>query len=566
MRLPRQSIDETEAVDVAVLPVPRKRKEASAMRANPYVVYGVGVIAVTVTLHLARYGLFHLRREAMIWDSVLDTIQLPMDEVPAVWKNDEFECLGWRATDGCNPWGTRLPADDKPCDSAIVEGMAGYCEVRNRTSGATYRTMASTCRAIMGGVSFHCNMAKDFTDFSKLAATYTHPVPVPLATPLSRGIVFSVYYGAMPGVVAIIHLLRAYGCVLPIELFYRADEIDADAHPLVQSLVGTDSLVSMREILDPHAVHFATKPYAVYHSAFDQVLLLDCDNIPLRDPTYLFESTAFLLHGAVFWPDFWQPRRSIFNIQPQSLLWQFLDMPYWDTFEQESAQVLVDRRRSQAPLQKLMAYALGVHGRGSFLQTLTLAYGDKDLFRLAWRNTSSAYHFVDHLPVFAGRWHALAWPRFCGLAMVQHDPDDGQKLFLHRNMVKLSGRPGQRPALTHLAPFTGIDKHLYRAECKGVHDGVLCWGFLWPSVPYAIEEIDVEIHTAEAAALAHAEAAWRLLGLPDDDDKEPVGTPPWADPIFPAWVVAVLVFAWYVGRRHWMMHVASTAKPRKHKA
>ncbi len=36
-----------------------------------------------------------------------------------------------------------------------------------------------------------------------------------------------------------------------------------------------------------------------------QVLLLDADSMPLRDPTHLFQAAAFVEHGSLFWPDFW---------------------------------------------------------------------------------------------------------------------------------------------------------------------------------------------------------------------------------------------------------------------
>lgn len=35
--------------------------------------------------------------------------------------------------------------------------------------------------------------------------------------------------------------------------------------------------------------------------------MLDADNLPLRDPTYLFASPHALQHGAMFWLDFWSP-------------------------------------------------------------------------------------------------------------------------------------------------------------------------------------------------------------------------------------------------------------------
>jgi len=38
--------------------------------------------------------------------------------------------------------------------------------------------------------------------------------------------------------------------------------------------------------------------------SFSEVLYLDSDNIPLTDPSYLFDHEVYKRHGAVFWPDF----------------------------------------------------------------------------------------------------------------------------------------------------------------------------------------------------------------------------------------------------------------------
>ena len=34
--------------------------------------------------------------------------------------------------------------------------------------------------------------------------------------------------------------------------------------------------------------------------------MLDSDNIPVRDPAFLFDSFEFKELGAVFWPDYWK--------------------------------------------------------------------------------------------------------------------------------------------------------------------------------------------------------------------------------------------------------------------
>lgn len=45
------------------------------------------------------------------------------------------------------------------------------------------------------------------------------------------------------------------------------------------------------------------KSFAIEHSPFRDVLLLDSDSAPVRDPFPLFDSPEFLEAGAIFWPD-----------------------------------------------------------------------------------------------------------------------------------------------------------------------------------------------------------------------------------------------------------------------
>jgi len=171
----------------------------------------------------------------------------------------------------------------------------------------------------------------------------------------------------------------------------------------------------------------------VYNSAFDRVLFLDADNVPVRDPTFLFASDEFERTGAVFWPDFWHPQHTIFHIMGDSLLWQLLDMQYVNMFEQESGQLLIDRRRHAATMELVNFYTF--HSPSHFDQ-LKLVYGDKDLFRYAWIKLNVPFFMVQTPPAVAGK---VVNESFCGMTMVQHDAN-GDVLFLHRNSNKLTGQ------------------------------------------------------------------------------------------------------------------------------
>lgn len=401
----------------------------------------------------------------------------------ALWRDGDFECLGWRATFSCDPFGARDHGHDRACDAPLPTSTSGYCELRNASSGERFRVLLSTCRSWRDSAVLTCADARAFTDFSIHAQAYTHPLPAPaplrrktsngqLAPPresFARGVALIAFPKAAAGVYAIVRLLRFLGCALPVEVWFDPAEMRA-THSVLTELVAHHG-VYLRTIADPSASKFHAKPYAIYHSRFESVLFLDSDNLPVRDPTYLFESPEFVRTGAVFWPDFWRPAEdTVFNVHEQSAVWELLDMPFIDMFEQESGQVLINKTQSAAALQKLMFYATSAP---RLLTDWDLVYGDKDLFRLAWLNASAPFYFVQHVLALGGLYDT-ATDFFCGVAMIQRDPQ-GELVFMHRNQAKLSGRRDQKVLVTHYQKFTGgdgtaqslrreLDK--FRVQCK----------------------------------------------------------------------------------------------------
>ena len=84
-----------------------------------------------------------------------------------------------------------------------------------------------------------------------------------------------------------------------------------------------------------------------------QVLLLDADNVPLRDPAPLFASPEYRQAGGLFWPDFWSRRTMLMEGKAPERLYAALRLPSpWAAFpgaerrvrQAESGQLLLDRR------------------------------------------------------------------------------------------------------------------------------------------------------------------------------------------------------------------------------
>jgi hypothetical protein len=144
-----------------------------------------------------------------------------------------------------------------------------------------------------------------------------------------------------------VNMLRRVGCRLPVECWHLGQrEFDAKWAELVGPLGATcvDAVeVSRRRPqtwLQRHErLHgWELKPYAILHSRFQEVLLLDADNVPVLDPAELFETAEFRRCGAIFWPDYGR-------LAPDRPAWKvFGNVPYRDEPEFESGQIVLDKR------------------------------------------------------------------------------------------------------------------------------------------------------------------------------------------------------------------------------
>lgn len=90
---------------------------------------------------------------------------------------------------------------------------------------------------------------------------------------------------------------------------------------------------------------YAAKAFAIIHSSFAEILCLDSDNIPLRDPALLFETASYQQHGNIFWSD-----PNINGLDPT--VYEMFDMqPPWAEdalfLAAESGQILLNRFISQ---------------------------------------------------------------------------------------------------------------------------------------------------------------------------------------------------------------------------
>ena len=222
--------------------------------------------------------------------------------------------------------------------------------------------------------------------------------------------------------VAIGILRRVLHCRLPIQLWHLGPtEIGPPMRALLECL--EVEVVDGLEPADRDPMRIVggweLKPYAVVHSRFREVFLLDADNVALIDPARLFELPQYAATGALFWPD-------VVRLRADNPAWAVCGVAYRSTPSIESGQLLVDKLRCWAALQ------LTLHmNRYSdfFYQHL---YGDKDTFLMAWLRMGQEYAMPPHPPLIRHQ-------------VINQHGFDGRVIFQHRNAAKWSyGSPNQR--------------------------------------------------------------------------------------------------------------------------
>ena len=211
-----------------------------------------------------------------------------------------------------------------------------------------------------------------------------------------------------------VRMLREVGCVLPVELWHIGSaEMDEEMRGLITPLGVT--CVDAAEVRRSHPARtlggYELKPYAILHSRFREVLLLDADNFPLVDPSFLFDTPQYREHGAIFWPDYGR-------LGPQRDIWRLAGVAYRDEPEFESGQIAADKERCWTPLN--LAMWMNEHSDFWYRHV----WGDKDTFHLAWRRLGLDYAMPGR-PI----------ENLADLVMCQHD-FEGRRVFQHRNQAK----------------------------------------------------------------------------------------------------------------------------------
>jgi len=161
--------------------------------------------------------------------------------------------------------------------------------------------------------------------------------------------------------------------------------------------------VSVNKRLTKPKNGWVLKPFAIQHSGFSDVILLDADNAPARDPSEIFGWPEYDISRAVFWTD---PK----------------NQGQWDT-----GQIAVNKPLF-LPELKL------TENLGSDPKVEKVTHGDRDWFRMAW--VTSRKHIVSGGTERSGVWFQ---PDRYGAPLFQHRIATFQKWSLDSRPNEVSG-------------------------------------------------------------------------------------------------------------------------------
>lgn len=243
-----------------------------------------------------------------------------------------------------------------------------------------------------------------------------------------------------------INMLRYLGCTLPIELWFLGEEeVDSDMSDLLKPL-GV-ACINALEVRKSNPVRtlggWELKAYALLNSKFNEVLLLDCDNVPTKNPEFLFETDEYKHTGAIFWPD-------IGRLKVNRSIWKLCGIPYRNEPEFESGQILVHKEKCWRSLSLSMWY--NEHSDFYYRHI----HGDKETFHLAFRKLKQRYTMIS-FPVLLKSG-----------VMYQHDLK-GNVIFQHRN----------GPKWNYYGDNPRIPEFLFEKECLKYIDQLKT---VWPGV------------------------------------------------------------------------------------
>ncbi|XBW38571.1 hypothetical protein QEN19_004159 [Hanseniaspora menglaensis] len=230
---------------------------------------------------------------------------------------------------------------------------------------------------------------------------------------------------------SVVSVIRELGNKLPVEILIPSDYEQDEAFCNKISKVFSDcKCIYLDDILEKQYVQnqefhaFQYKSLALMASSFQNVLLLDADNYPIRNIDHIFDHEAFKENGMVVWPDFWRRTthpfyyesaeikidltkriRNFYSNIPLSEQTYTIDeaknLPYHDFSgalpdpSSETGEFMIDKKKHWKSLVLSLYY--NIHGPNVFYHLFTqysAGQGDKETFLAAAHVLDLPYYQV----------------------------------------------------------------------------------------------------------------------------------------------------------------------------
>jgi hypothetical protein len=313
--------------------------------------------------------------------------------------------------------------------------------------------------------------------------------------------------------VALTVLRRDLGCSLPIQVWHLGpEEMSERMAGLLKPL--DVEIVDAHEVRRRHPVRvlggWSCKPFAAAFSPFQHIILLDADNVPLRDPASLLRLPEYEATGALFWPD-------ISFTAEHDPIWDLCQVPYRHEPEWESGQIALDKHRCWVALR------LALH----FNEWSDIYYqymlGDKETFHMAWRHLDQPVSMTSHAPVkLVAPVSTPTGPARPICALEQHD-FQGRRLFHHRtgfewHLFGVNARTGRRDIESRAAEILDdlrerwdgrVDPGPEPLRSEWTQDPARRRRFLYRRVGYGERPLVLEPDGSISVGAAQNERRWR---------------------------------------------------------
>jgi GR25 family glycosyltransferase involved in LPS biosynthesis len=296
-----------------------------------------------------------------------------------------------------------------PAQQIFTCALHGQCTINgvSQDGGADIRS-CSNCADHLAADPFGPNsaqMLRHAEDFLASIPKYPH------GRYSGRGVVIAAGGERFfPSLYVTVRALRHVGCRLPIQVWSlgRSKEMPAKSKRLLAPY--EVEFVDGDQVRRRHPARrlsgWELKIFATLHSPFEEVLFLDADSYPCRNPEFLFERDDYRSRGAIFWPD-------SMHIDTR-LKWAAYGVPDPRRVSSiESGQFVINKALSWRPLN--LAWFYNNHSEYYF----RYCHGDKHTLEVAWQRCGTPYVMWG----VQAPWDAVAY--------LQMGPDQ-QPLFIHR--------------------------------------------------------------------------------------------------------------------------------------